>query len=515
MIGRLEQTLESSLFTVCNTYNMTIIKEISTTDARDRFFKDIPDGVYKIVCDSACLNGNLSNLAKTLLSLYQKNGYLGFGVYSSRAFDIFNRARKYPHILRQMENEIKGIDKTVPSFDEFLDRIEGVIDGKEAADGKSNKLYKVQCNRVEIVAPLNFETAKRMWGGNTDWCTSKSREDFNTYCNDSSWVFVVNADYRYQIQVGKDGTIMQFRDDCDDEIINSAEYLVHGECEGEYIEHDEFIEKLNEYKEEIGEDDDYDALWSFLESRCNYEPFNGVEWEWNFTGEFIDMFGQDAYNAIVACLPAVIESGVKELEHTGHINENVLPEDENGDYYHGTRGDWDVNKGFIEDDGAIWFADYKEYSDKYTEATYGQTIVAKLDIKNPFDAGEIDIDDDMQWGYQYDIIKDESAQAKSNVFKQFKSYAEKLNVSVWKLVELFEQTDAEAVYSLTREEGFKKLCQQAGYDSIKATESGDPTIGVFSNDQIKDIRVTRHESVEIGVCGLRELIGECVTKVMK
>lgn len=503
---------------------MTIIQEISTTDAKTRFYQDVPDNIYSTICSSTnCINGNLSNMAKFLLLMYKRNGMDGLIEHANKAYDTVNRVKKYPQMLARMNNEVCDIKRDYDAFSVFLDNFNADVDAEDEAKGKCSMIFKVPCEGVDIVAPLNFETANKLWGGRTDWCTAKDRDDFNHYCDESCWIFVINN--RYQIQVGKDGTIMQYRDDCDNEIINSAEYLVCGECDGEYIEHDEFIEKFKEYKEETGEDDDYDALWSFLENRCNYEPFHGEEWIWNFNGEFIADFGEGAYNAIMSSLQDVISKGCSELqsmnESAGVVIENALPEDENGNYYHGTGNGWNVESGFIECSGPIWFADYERYADDYVGYN-GRTIVAKLDVKNPFDAGEIDTQDDMVWDTtskdssdDWHVIRDENEQADSTMFKQLLDYAEKLNVDVWELVGIYEWTDWDCIFNLTRTPEFVELCKNAGYDAIKATESGNPTIGVFSNEQIKITNIKQHECMKLNLNGLKNIIRESVEAVIK
>lgn len=464
--------------------SIAMLTEISTVDAKQKYYGEIPDAVFKSVIRSTnCKNGNISPIARYILNGYKEKGANKCGAWLTFFRDALSSMKDYPDLI----NELNKFVNSQPDFYDVLGKLnelEAIRDERDTQKMLGREIVTIMDTPHKVLAPLTFEASRAMYAGKTDWCTAKHKDDFNDYCNEYSWIFIV--DDHYQLQFDIDNGIVSLRDDCDDEIIEDIKYLQKAYIDERWVENDELTTWYQHYCDVHGDEYGSDSLWDFLQNDCDYESFHSGAFVWDYKAIFIERFGQEAYDKIASSIESIIEQGER-FKNKEEITENKIVEDEDGNYFHGTNREWDSSAGFKQDNGPIWFATYDDYAIDYTSKE-GRVIVARLTYSHPFDARDIDQFDDMHWNNEHSkVLEDESLQEDSVMYQMLKYYAEQLSVTIDDILNIYYGTDLEAVYNLTRTPEFMELCKAHGFDAIEATESTNQTVGVFDNKQIEII----------------------------
>ena len=293
--------------------SITMLTEISTVDAKQKFYGDIPEDFFNSVIQSTnCKNGNMSPIAKYILNGYKEKGANKCGSLVTFFRDALDYMKNYPDLV----NELNKFVNNQPEFFDVITKInelEEVVDERYTKNMLGREIVTVMDTPHKVLAPLTFEASRSMYGGRTNWCTAKHEDDFNDYCNEYSWIFIV--DDHYQLQFDIDNGIVSFRDDCDDEIIEDIKYLEKAYIDDRWVENEELTSWYKHYCDVHGCEYGSDSLWDFLLDDCDYESFHSGAFVWDYKAIFIDHFGQEAYDEIESSVESIIEQG-EQLKET-------------------------------------------------------------------------------------------------------------------------------------------------------------------------------------------------------
>ena len=254
----------------------------------------------------------MSPIAKYILNGYKEKGANKCGSLVTFFRDALDYMKNYPDLV----NELNKFVNNQPEFFDVITKInelEEVVDERYTKNMLGREIVTVMDTPHKVLAPLTFEASRSMYGGRTNWCTAKHEDDFNDYCNEYSWIFIV--DDHYQLQFDIDNGIVSFRDDCDDEIIEDIKYLEKAYIDDRWVENEELTSWYKHYCDVHGCEYGSDSLWDFLLDDCDYESFHSGAFVWDYKAIFIDHFGQEAYDKIESSVESIIEQG-EQLKET-------------------------------------------------------------------------------------------------------------------------------------------------------------------------------------------------------
>lgn len=176
--------------------NTVLIKEISTSDAYERFYREAlsSDDMSIIARATGAEGGKLDPLTKFAFDFVKRSDDKESAV--ATAAHYASQYKQYIDAIQREDLRRKVYD-AIKQCHSWSDIYRHIVMANES-DGVRNEvrkrmeaLYKVyEDRRMSVVAPLTFEAAKH-YGGHSDWCTSKHERDFYHYCDDGQWIVMI------------------------------------------------------------------------------------------------------------------------------------------------------------------------------------------------------------------------------------------------------------------------------------------------------------------------------------